>query len=59
MTKVYVGNLDDRTGESDIRKAFGDFGQVESVFVKEHGFAFVHMSQPEEADRVIKELNNG
>lgn len=34
--KVFVGSLPDRTGESEIRQAFKQYGDIEDVFVKQN-----------------------
>lgn len=62
--RMYVGNLSYETSEEDVRKAFEEFGAVESVNVitdkytgKSKGFAFVEMSSREEAQAAINGLN--
>ncbi len=62
--RMYVGNLSYETSEEDVRKAFEEFGTVESVNVitdkytsKSKGFAFVEMSSREEAQAAINGLN--
>ena len=61
---IYVGNLSFDVKESDLRDAFQAFGAVESVKViedgysgKSRGFAFVEMSDKNEAESAIKSLN--
>jgi len=61
---MYVGNLSYETGEEDLRKAFEEFGTVDSVTVvndkytgKSKGFAFVEMSSKEEAQAAMTGLN--
>jgi RNA recognition motif-containing protein len=63
-TKLYVGNLSFNTSELDLRRAFEQFGNVNSCSVimdkftgKSRGFAFVEMSTPEEASKAIAELH--
>ena len=62
--RMYVGNLSYDTTEDDVRKAFEEFGTVESANVitdkytgKSKGFAFVEMSSKEEAQAAINGLN--
>jgi cold-inducible RNA-binding protein len=62
--RLYVGNLSYETSEEDVRKAFEEFGTVESVNVitdkytgKSKGFAFVEMSSREEAQAAINGVN--
>lgn len=64
MKKVFVGNLDFRTTEEAVRSAFEAFGAVERVSLmtdretgRSRGFAFVEMSDSQEADRAIAGLN--
>lgn len=61
---IYVGNLSYDAGENDIRKAFEEFGSVESVNIiidrytdRSKGFGFVEMSNDDEAKIAIKELD--
>jgi len=63
-TQLYVGNLDFKATESDLRTAFGACGTViEITIVKDRdtgrprGFGFVTMSAPEEAQKAIDTLN--
>jgi len=64
VKKIYVGNLDFSLTEDSIREQFERFGAVERVdLVKDRdtgqprGFAFVEMTNDEEAERAIAELN--
>lgn len=64
MKKVFVGNLDFRTTEEAVRSAFEAFGAVERVSLmtdretgRSRGFAFVEMSDSQEADQAIAGLN--
>ena len=61
---IYVGNLNYRIRENDLRDAMEQFGTVDSVKVvkdretgRSKGFAFVEMQDDEDAQRVIEELN--
>ena len=63
-TQLYVGNLDFKATENDLRTAFGACGTViEVTLVKDRdtgrprGFGFVTMSAPEEAQKAIDTLN--
>ena len=62
--RMYVGNLSYETSEDDLRKAFEQYGTVESVNLvtdkytsKSKGFAFVQMDSKEEAQAAISALN--
>jgi RNA recognition motif-containing protein len=64
MTRIYVGNLDYDTTESDLRGAFERFGRVSDVRLitdrvsgRPRGFAFVNMSRLEDADEAMTRLN--
>jgi cold-inducible RNA-binding protein len=60
--KMFVGNLSFQTTESDVRAAFEQYGQVESVAIitdrdtgRSKGFGFVEMSE-EDANKAIAGL---
>jgi RNA recognition motif-containing protein len=62
--KIYVGNLSYSTTEDDIRKAFSQFGTVDSADVimdrgtgRSKGFGFVEMSNDTEGQAAIDALN--
>jgi RNA recognition motif-containing protein len=62
---MYVSNLSFHTADEDLRRMFGQFGNVSSVKVivdretgRSRGFAFVEMDSDEEANAAIKGLNN-
>jgi cold-inducible RNA-binding protein len=62
--KIYVGNLDWQTTESDLQDAFAEFGTVTSVAIitdrdtgKSRGFGFVEMESASEAQAAINALN--
>ncbi len=40
MSKVYIGNLSNRTREREIEEAFDKYGKILKTELK-HGFAFV------------------
>ena len=62
--KLYVGNLPYDTGEAQLQDLFAQFGQVDSVRVmrdmatgRARGFAFVEMSNEDEAQRAVTGLS--
>ena len=64
MKSIYVGNLDFRTTEEELRKAFGVYGQVDRVNIvtdkntgQKRGFAFVEMANDAEGEKAIAVLN--
>ncbi len=61
---IYVGNLSYEATEEDLRKSFGEFGQVESVRVikdnysgRSKGFGFVEMPNSADAQSAIDSLD--
>jgi cold-inducible RNA-binding protein len=63
-TQLYVGNLDFKVTENDLRTAFGACGTVVEANVvmdratgRPRGFGFVTMGSPEEAQAAISALN--
>jgi RNA recognition motif-containing protein len=64
LKKIFVGNLDFGATEDSIRGLFEPHGSVERVSLmtdrdtgRSRGFAFVEMTDAEEADRAITALN--
>ena len=64
MKNIFVGNLDFGATEDSIRGLFEPHGSVERVSLmtdrdtgRSRGFAFVEMTDAEEADRAITALN--
>ena len=64
MKNIFVGNLDFAATESSVRSLFERYGTVDRVNLvtdrdtgRSRGFAFVEMSNTEEADRAIAGLN--
>jgi len=64
VTKIFVGNLNFQTTQDDLTAAFTPYGTVDSVSVitdrdtgQPRGFAFVEMSNRNEADAAISGLN--
>jgi len=63
--QIYVGNLNYRTTEADLRQAFEQFGAVAEVQIvmdkvtnQSRGFAFVQMPDAAEAQAAIQGLNS-
>ncbi len=61
---IYVGNLDFKVSENDLRVAFEKYGTVSSSKIitdkfsgRSRGFGFITMENREEANKAIKELN--
>jgi RNA recognition motif-containing protein len=61
---IYVGNLDFKVNENDLKEIFEEYGTVSSSNIiidkysgKSKGFGFVTMEDQEEAAKAIKELN--
>lgn len=61
---IYVGNLSYNVTEDALRDLFSNFGSVESVKIvndtysgKSKGFGFVEMSNKDEAQKAIDNLN--
>jgi len=64
MKNVYVGNMSFETTESDLRSLFEPFGEITRIHVvtdrdtgRARGFAFVEMTNDEEAVKAIAALN--
>lgn len=64
MKNIFVGNLDFAATDSSVRGMFEQYGSVDRVNLvtdrdtgRSRGFAFVEMSNPDEADRAIAGLN--
>ena len=62
--KIYVGNLSYASADEDLRKAFEQFGTVDSVDVisdrgtgRSRGFGFVEMGDEAQARAAIEGLN--
>ena len=61
---IYVGSLSYNVTEEDLKQAFEDFGEVESVKIikdmysgRSKGFGFVEMPAKAEAQSAINDLN--
>lgn len=64
MTNIFVGNLNFRTTQEELQEAFAQFGAVERVNIvtdrdtgQSRGFAFVEMTDSQEAANAIAQLN--
>lgn len=64
MKNIFVGNLDFNTGEEELRQLFGRYGNVDRVALmtdrgtgRSRGFAFVDMTNTEEGEKAIADLN--
>lgn len=64
MTNIYVGNLAFSATEDDLRNTFEQFGDVSAVNIimdretgRSRGFAFVEMSDGEQAKEAIENLD--
>jgi len=64
VKKIYVGNLSFQMTEADVRSLFEPYGAIEAVTVatdrdtgRSRGFAFVSMSNDEEAEKAMEALN--
>ena len=64
MTNIFVGNLSYQTRQDELEAAFAAYGAVERVSVvtdrdtgQPRGFAFVEMTNRNEANTAISELN--
>jgi RNA recognition motif-containing protein len=62
--KLFVGNLDYTTTDTQLQELFGQYGQVSSVSLpkdrdtgRPRGFGFVEMGSQSEAEAAIKALD--
>jgi len=62
--KLFVGNLNFKTGDDDLRELFSQAGTVDSATVmmdratgRSRGFGFVEMGTEEEAQKAIQQFN--
>jgi RNA recognition motif-containing protein len=63
--RIYVGNLPKETTEDDLRPAFEEFGQIETITIikdkytgQSKGFGFVDIPSKEEGLAAIEGMNN-
>ncbi len=61
--KLYVGNLNFKATEDDLRELFGAYGEVAQVTLvrdnatgRARGFGFVEMNTPEDAQKALDAL---
>ena len=61
---IYIGNLNYRVREEDLKQVMEEYGVVDSVKIikdretgRSKGFAFVEMANDEDAKKAIEELN--
>ena len=61
---IYVGNLDFKVDENELKEAFSEFGEVESARIitdkytgRSKGFGFVVIENDEDASKAIESLN--
>jgi cold-inducible RNA-binding protein len=64
MTNIFVGNLNFQTTQDELYAAFAQYGSVERVNIitdrdtgQPRGFAFVEMTNRQEAENAISQLN--
>ena len=64
MKNIYVGNLDFKVTEDELRQAFAAYGQVDNVTIlkdrdtgQPRGFGFVEMANDGEAEKAINAIN--
>jgi cold-inducible RNA-binding protein len=64
LKNIFVGNLDFAATESSVRSLFEPYGNVQRVSLitdretgRSRGFAFVEMTDADEAERAINALN--
>jgi len=62
--KLYIGNLNYRSEESDLESLFAEYGEVTSLNIlvdrvtgRSRGFGFVEMADDDAADAAIKALD--
>jgi len=65
MKDIFVGNLDYKTSEDELRQLFAAYGPVDRVSIvtdrysgQPRGSAFVEMADAGDADKAIAELND-
>ncbi len=57
-SKLYVGNFNYSTDESQLEKLFSQYGEVKStIIIGEKGFGFVEMSSSSEAEKAKEALD--
>jgi len=56
MPRLYVGRLNSRVGERDLRNLFEGYGRIEEILMKS-GYAFVGIDDRRDADDAVYDLN--
>lgn len=51
--KVFVGNLDDNVGKTDLQQEFEKFGSVRDIYIVS-GYGFVTFTDPASANEAIR-----
>jgi RNA recognition motif-containing protein len=61
---IYVGNLESKVTDEELRQAFEGFGQITEARIimdkfsgESRGFGFIEMPSKEEAEKAIEEMN--
>lgn len=61
---IYVGNLNYKVNEDDLKNMFEEYGTVSSAKIiidkyngRSKGFGFIEMDDQDQAEQAIKELN--
>lgn len=63
---IFVGNLNFKIEENELKEIFEDYGEVDSAKIitdkftgRSKGFGFIEMPNDAEANKAIEELNGG
>lgn len=64
MMNIFIGNLNFRLSEEELKESFGKFGEVSSAKIitdkytgRSKGFGFIEMENDDQATQAIEELN--
>jgi len=57
MTKLFVYGVNNRCPKGLLEDEFSRYGEVTDVHITEKGFAFVTMTNQDDADEAIRKLN--
>mmetsp|Transcript_5512 Transcript_5512/g.12990 ORF Transcript_5512/g.12990 Transcript_5512/m.12990 type:complete len:99 (+) Transcript_5512:1554-1850(+) len=59
MSRIYVGNLDERATERELEDEFGRYGRIHYTWVarKPPGFAFIDFEDPRDAEDAVRKLD--
>jgi len=60
MSRIYVGNLDERATERELEDEFGRYGRIHYTWVarKPPGFAFIDFEDPRDAEDAVRKLDD-